>query len=417
MSKLQPTLETILTMWGPPGQEYTYSKAKALVKKIIDVFSVDHFCVAFEKSKEKCKSFWHFHVDLIKPKFQITKAKRIKIAKICGHENETACDFTKRPESGLKNLERRIRNAKYCSGLSDKKDKHVLNIWKSPGFQTYYEALCEEHLRLTAVQEKCGGLDPTLSRTFCFGLMEELNKTPAELYAIAREIGIVPLRMYIAENLQKLEETWLNLRKLKALSKLSAVPPIILNKFQVEMDAIVQDSLKYLGTLESRTNGQLNVFIDPIGNNGKSVYQDYLFIKYSAQEFHNSSTKDIAQAYNYSDIINFNFTKSTDVTKINYSVIEALLDGKIFSAKYKSGMKRVPKPVVNLFMNNIPHLYQTLSMDRWNLYLWQGSTFTVLDAYAELEASLTNIPDYKEMRSQKKPKNKMLAKIFQKLNL
>jgi len=104
---------------------------------------------------------------------------------------------------------------------------------------------------------------------------------------------------------------------------------------------------------------------------GKSTLQDKLHKEMGACEFPNAKTADVARAYCFEKMVNFNFAKATDMAKVNYRVMEDLADGKIFSCKYDSGMKRVSKPKINVFCNNEP-VYSKLSVDRWNVYKWDG---------------------------------------------
>lgn len=102
---------------------------------------------------------------------------------------------------------------------------------------------------------------------------------------------------------------------------------------------------------------------DPLGSIGKTTLCLYMQTKHNAFLCSNGSTKDIFTAYDYQDIVCFNFVRSEDIV-INYTVIENLKDGIIFKQKYDSAIiTRAPVKVA--IFSNFPPSLEKLSSDRW----------------------------------------------------
>lgn len=101
------------------------------------------------------------------------------------------------------------------------------------------------------------------------------------------------------------------------------------------------------------------------GNLGKTIFLKWLCYKWNGILLCNAASKDIAQAYNREKYVMFNFTRSTE-EKLNYSVIEQLKDGFIFSPKYESGTKHFAPPSIIIVANFMPDL-SAMSRDRWRI--------------------------------------------------
>ena len=75
------------------------------------------------------------------------------------------------------------------------------------------------------------------------------------------------------------------------------------------------------------------------------------------------STRDLAYAYGEQERVVFDFCRSQKEF-INYHIIEAFKNGRLFSSKYESNL-RVFKPCkVVCFANFVPEWFK-LSLDRW----------------------------------------------------
>lgn len=104
---------------------------------------------------------------------------------------------------------------------------------------------------------------------------------------------------------------------------------------------------------------------DTVGNIGKSWFAKYLVAKHGAARFPNCRTQDLAMAYKGEPIVAFDFSRTVE-GRINYSVIESLKDGEIFSSKYESRVKRFGTPHIICFANWAPCI-QSMSADRWSI--------------------------------------------------
>lgn len=125
---------------------------------------------------------------------------------------------------------------------------------------------------------------------------------------------------------------------------------------------------------------KITCIVDPKGNSGKTTLSTMLELIYDYQAFPNAKTGDIAYSVKESShrkgfIIDLaRSLQKTDVDGksddfINYTVIENLKDGKLFSSKYKSVNVRFKSPKVLILMNFWPNLTK-LSMDRWDIIEW-----------------------------------------------
>lgn len=107
-------------------------------------------------------------------------------------------------------------------------------------------------------------------------------------------------------------------------------------------------------------------FWEPDGCKGKTVFCKYMAVKHDAIVLGNGAFKDIAMAIpNDPKIILFNITRDLE-ERINYSAMEAVKDGLIFSSKYESKTKVFNCPHVVVFANFEPRL-ESMSRDRWQI--------------------------------------------------
>lgn len=111
---------------------------------------------------------------------------------------------------------------------------------------------------------------------------------------------------------------------------------------------------------------------DHTGNKGKTAFCKYVAIKLGATILGNAGYKDIAFAINDPKIVIFNFTRSIE-GMVNYSAIESIKDGLVFSAKYESKTKVFNSPHVIIFANFEPNKAM-MSADRWVIYNLDGET-------------------------------------------
>lgn len=110
---------------------------------------------------------------------------------------------------------------------------------------------------------------------------------------------------------------------------------------------------------------------DPVGNKGKSFLCKFLHLNNRAFYTTGGKKTDIAHAYDGQDIVLFDFAR-TQEEHVNYTAIEELKNGMIFSSKYQSmtkvsvstTTKKISPPWVVCFANYQPNL-EACSADRW----------------------------------------------------
>lgn len=107
-------------------------------------------------------------------------------------------------------------------------------------------------------------------------------------------------------------------------------------------------------------------FFDENGNQGKTWISKHIVANMEAARFTNASSKDIAHAYKGEKIVIMDFSRSNE-ERINYSILENLKDGMIFSPKYDSRSKYFSSPWVIVMANFMPNT-SACSKDRWEIH-------------------------------------------------
>lgn len=108
---------------------------------------------------------------------------------------------------------------------------------------------------------------------------------------------------------------------------------------------------------------------DKEGNNNKTFLAKYIKIEDPDDTIilPNARTEDIALYWTGQSQIIFNLPRSTNMEKLNYEVMENLLDGELFSGKYKSKEKDYSQCKVMILCNNLP-CFREMTMQRWIPY-------------------------------------------------
>lgn len=110
----------------------------------------------------------------------------------------------------------------------------------------------------------------------------------------------------------------------------------------------------------------INWIWDKDGCTGKTSFCKYMYLKHKATILGNGAFKDIAMALpEHPRIVMFNITRDLE-ERFNYSAVEAVKDGLIFSGKYESKTKIFNSPHVYVFANFEPRL-DAMSRDRWRI--------------------------------------------------
>jgi len=133
--------------------------------------------------------------------------------------------------------------------------------------------------------------------------------------------------------------------------------------WQLEIEKIVTDSEP-----DGRT---VHWYYDKIGNNGKSAFCKYMFIKHNCMVIRGGKMSDVV-----------NIVYNTDMDKvpaliidiprkngnsISHAAIECILDGMITNTKFETGCKCFNPPHVIIFSNFPPESKKDFSIDRWHI--------------------------------------------------
>lgn len=104
---------------------------------------------------------------------------------------------------------------------------------------------------------------------------------------------------------------------------------------------------------------------DKKGNSGKSFLTNYIIDKFDAFFCNGGKLADIAYAYDHQEYCVFDLPRSQG-DFLPYKCMECFKDGRIFSSKYMSCMKRFDPCKVIVFSNDPPDTSK-VSLDRWNI--------------------------------------------------
>ena len=116
---------------------------------------------------------------------------------------------------------------------------------------------------------------------------------------------------------------------------------------------------------------KITFVVDEKGNSGKTYLGKYIMATKQTLYLTSSAMKDVAYAWQGERYVVFDFTRETS-ERINYSTIEAIKNGVIFSNKYSSKTKTHTIPVVVCFMNKRP-LAKKFSNDRYQIVMLEHS--------------------------------------------
>jgi len=134
-----------------------------------------------------------------------------------------------------------------------------------------------------------------------------------------------------------------------------------------EMTFTKADDRKIIWYVDNKGNGDN----DKGGNKGKTWISLYMAVMMGAAVFANGKSSDIAHAYNDEPIVIFNFSR-TQEERLNYSVLECIKDGVLFSSKYNSRTKYFNPPHIIVMANWCPRA-NAMSQDRLDIrYFKEG---------------------------------------------
>lgn len=118
-----------------------------------------------------------------------------------------------------------------------------------------------------------------------------------------------------------------------------------------------------LHLLDGQDDRQVLWIYDAEGNSGKSFLATYLLRTGRAFVVEGGSTRDLAFAYSDQSQVVFDFCRSQKEF-VNYHIIEAFKNGRLFSSKYESSLRIFDSAKVVCFANFMPE-WAKLSLDRW----------------------------------------------------
>jgi len=124
-----------------------------------------------------------------------------------------------------------------------------------------------------------------------------------------------------------------------------------------------QENIKDI-CLEKPDDRSIRWYWEPKGCRGKTAFCKYMAVHHKACILGNGAFKDLACSLpDDPKIVIFNLTRDLE-ERINYSALEAIKDGLMFSAKYESHTKVFNSPHVIVFANFEPKT-ESMSQDRW----------------------------------------------------
>lgn len=144
---------------------------------------------------------------------------------------------------------------------------------------------------------------------------------------------------------------------------------------------------KLLEELKGTPNNRSVIwYVDPEGGKGKTYMAKYLKANMEAAYLTNCKSADAAHAYKGESIVIFDYSRSNDGT-INYSILEQIKNGMIFSPKYDSRTKVYATPHVVCLANFYPNK-SMLSMDRWDIRILDKKSAEYPELTNESEAAI-----------------------------
>lgn len=117
---------------------------------------------------------------------------------------------------------------------------------------------------------------------------------------------------------------------------------------------------------------KIHWFYEKNGNVGKSFLAKYILMKHKGVIICSGKKNDVfnqvlilMEKKILPEIILLDIPR-TDMDYLNYSTIEQLKNGFLYSGKYEGGVCIFPSPKIICFSNNVPEK-KKLSLDRWNI--------------------------------------------------
>lgn len=146
-------------------------------------------------------------------------------------------------------------------------------------------------------------------------------------------------------------------------------------------------------SLKAQNNRQIMWIYDKHGGNGKSVLSNYLIDNHGAFLCNNGALRDISCAFDGEETVIFDLPRTTIAEDgkdyVPYRIMEMFKDGRMFSSKYNSCLKRFKSCKVVVMANFLPDTTK-LSADRWDIRTLDNG---VLSLWRPLAPGVLNIKE------------------------
>lgn len=119
--------------------------------------------------------------------------------------------------------------------------------------------------------------------------------------------------------------------------------------------------------LETQGDRYIDWYWEPHGKHGKTQMALKLLAQGDTAYFDMSNRRDVSYSYSREKTVIFDFPKSYETDKVDYTLIESFKNGALFSGKYESGLKIFNPARVIVFSNWEPNLNR-LSLDRFRIF-------------------------------------------------
>eukprot|EP00795_Rhopilema_esculentum_P004240 gene4240-20430_t len=137
----------------------------------------------------------------------------------------------------------------------------------------------------------------------------------------------------------------------------------MLEKFQSAKLRPWQEAV--LRLIRSQGPRKITFVVDENGNTGKTFLAKYILATKNALYFTSTSLRDIAYAWKGERYIVFDISREKS-EKLNYSTLETIKNGVVFSTKYRSSTKVFQIPIIICMINSRP-LAKMMSDDRYHI--------------------------------------------------
>lgn len=157
----------------------------------------------------------------------------------------------------------------------------------------------------------------------------------------------------------------------------------LLEKFANCCLKVWQEKVWRMMKYKTQSDRQITWIVDQKGNSGKSFLANFLAAEMGAFKMKGDllQMKDFAFKYQCEDVVVFDYPREQKES-VNYSILEHLKDGYIFSSKYESHIKHFEmKNVQVLCLSNFIPEVKKLSLDRWIIFIVENNTLRKMKNY------------------------------------